>query len=226
MTNPTIPGDGAAMPAEGCKTRRALLTALAGVPALAIAVASPSSSSRLAGLIETHRTTQSVLDRAAEAFDTSDLDPDTLRHYSFLGEELSIYNPHGLDDIRGRLIEAMEVRVAIATNMLSPVSKWLSPELGEAARRELERGKNKYLSQIDAVFTRRAATSAAYSDAHVIAAGALTALCAHRCASTEEVATKLRYLMSGPVKDELLESDQIEALLASFLPEGEEIEVV
>jgi len=122
------------------------------------------------------------------------------------------------------MIEEMELGFQFELVRLSTISK-LSPELGEAARGALETERAAYLARIDDVFAGHAAAKRTYIEAVNGAEGAVTAICASRCAATKEVAIKLRYLMSGPVEDDI-ESGAIEALLASFLPEGEEIAAI
>jgi hypothetical protein len=71
-----------------------------------------------------------------------------------------------------------------------------------AARATLETERAAYIAQLDEIFAGFVRARAAFDDAINVEKCALTALCAHRCASSKEVAIKLRYLMNGPVKDE------------------------
>lgn len=209
MPNSIIPADGAAMPAESHKSRRSALTLLVAAPALAIlpaaAVASPTSTARLADLIAVH---YAAVDAAVDA--------DEARHpvnVSFLGRELST-----IGTTRMQLIEDIDFTFQREMGSLRTLLR-VSPELGEAARGIVERGKADCLAQIAAA---DAAKSAA-DEAEKVCIKALEAVCAHRCASVEELTTKVRYLATWGME---LVPDQSAALYKSLLPEGVEIAAV
>jgi hypothetical protein len=98
----------------------------------------------------------------------------------------------------------------------------LSPALGEQARAVLEARKAFCLARLEEAFADHAIAEAACNEASAAEDDAVTAICAHRCASLEEVAIKCRYLLrDSPIKDEI-QAEHYDALLGSFLsgPEG------
>jgi hypothetical protein len=98
----------------------------------------------------------------------------------------------------------------------------LSPALGEQARAVLEARKAYCLARLDEAFAGYAIAEAAYNDASAAEDDAVTAICAHRCATLEEVAIKCRYLLrDSPIKDEI-QTEHYDALIGSFLSETEE----
>jgi hypothetical protein len=71
------------------------------------------------------------------------------------------------------------------------------------------------------VFADYAIAETAYNAASAAEDDAVTAICAHRCATIEETTIKLRYLLrDSPIKDEI-QTEHYDALFASFLPEAE-----
>ena len=196
-------------------SRRAALGALAGLPALAIlpAAASPSTT-RLSALIEAHRAAWAPFARATEALEAAEPDPDI--RVSYLGRELCAIGHSSRED----LISEMEVVFQFEVKKLSTLSS-LSPEMGKAACGALETGRAAYLAQLDEVFAGHMAAEKVWQAALAAEEGAILAICEHRCASMEEVATKVRYLAD---LDFMLEPNQSSAFFASFLPEGEEVE--
>jgi hypothetical protein len=95
--------------------------------------------------------------------------------------------------------------------------RWLSPEIGEAARSQLEAKRQDCLAQIEAAFADYEAAERAVRAAEKVRDEALLAVCGHRCASPDELAVKLRHLADGGF---CLEEDQSAALYKSLLPEG------
>jgi hypothetical protein len=93
----------------------------------------------------------------------------------------------------------------------------LSPELGAAARDRLAQERDACRGRLEEVFADYRVVEDAYEDASDAEDDALMAICAHRCASMEELATKVRYLAG---LDSQLEPDQVKTFFASFLPEG------
>jgi hypothetical protein len=76
------------------------------------------------------------------------------------------------------------------------------------------------VARIEEVFADYRVAEAAYNNANDVADGILMEICAYRCTSIEEVATKVRYLAG---LGDMLEPDMSQAFFASFVPEGEEI---
>src|ERR1700677_3971544 len=216
MSNPTASAAGGAMPAEAHKTRRTILHLFGAAPALAIlpAIAAPSTTAELSALIEAHRAAHAAFCGTIDPLEAAEPDPET--RVSCLGQEPCAI---GHSD-REALIEGMEISFQFQQNKLSTL-KWLSPEIGDAALRQLETGRAAYLARLDEVFADHMVAREAYDDASNAEGDALLAICALRCASTAEIAIKVRYLAG---LDDMLERDQREAFFASFLPEGEEIE--
>ena len=208
MSNPTIP-------AEGQKTRRAALAALASVPALAIlpamAVASPTSTAQLADLIAVHEASWDAL-RAADAAEDECLCPHDVR-VSFLGRELEARGEFGTH--REKLTRNMELSFRVAESMMIPT--WLSPELIEAARVQLETKRAECLAEIEAAFAGFEAVERGVRAAEKVRDEAMVAVCGHRCGSADELVIKLRHLDDGGF---YLEEEASAALYRSLLPEG------
>ena len=97
----------------------------------------------------------------------------------------------------------------------------LCPELGERGRAVLETKSCLGLARLDEVFAAHMAAEEAWQETCDADEDALMAICAHRCATMEEAAIKVRYLAG---LDSQLEPDQSKTFFASFLPEEEEIE--
>ena len=77
------------------------------------------------------------------------------------------------------------------------------------------------LARPDEAFADHSVAEAVYNATRAAEEDAVNAICAHRCATAEETAIKLRYLLRDtPIKDEI-QIDQYQILVASFLPEGE-----
>jgi hypothetical protein len=166
--------------------RRAALGALASVPALAIlpavAIASPTSTARLADLIAAHRAAEDAVVDADEAA-SERADPDV--RVSFLGRELSG------DKTRLEWMEHIDFLFQREMWGLATLLR-VSPELGEAARGIIEKGKADCLAQIDEAHTDWDAADKAVGDADKVQNEALLAVCAHRCNSVEELTIKVR----------------------------------
>jgi len=96
----------------------------------------------------------------------------------------------------------------------------LSPELGERARAVLEARKAFCLARLEEAFAEHALAETAYDSASGAEDEALMAICEHRCSSLEEAAIRAEYLADSRID---LQTENIDALLASFLPEGEEL---
>jgi hypothetical protein len=87
----------------------------------------------------------------------------------------------------------------------------LSPELGERGRAVLETRKAACLARLDEVFADHMVAEEAWQETCNADEDALMAICAHRCASMEELATKVRYLAG---LDSQLEPDQSKTFFA------------
>ena len=96
----------------------------------------------------------------------------------------------------------------------------LSPEIGKAARGELERGRAVCIARIDEIFAGHMAVEKVWQAALDAEEAAILAICEHRCVAIEEIAIKVRHLAG---LDCMLTPDQSSAFFASLLPEGEEI---
>ena len=200
---------------ENHPSRRAALGTLASLPALAVLPAAALASTlRLSALIEAHHAAWASFARATEALEAAEPDPDL--RVSYLGPELCAIRHSSRED----LISEMEVVFQFELKKLSTLSS-LSPEMGKAACGALETGRAAYLAQLDEVFAGHMAAEEVWRAALAAEEGAILAICEHRCASMEEVATKVRYLAD---LDFMLEPNQSSAFFASFLPEGEEVE--
>jgi hypothetical protein len=180
------------------------------------AVASPTSTARLADLIAAHEAAVNALRDADNACE--ELADIRESRVSFLGGELSIG-----DRARRQLTQGVELSCQLEINRLDMISR-LSPELGEAARAMLEKSKADCLAQIEAAYADHDAAASAVREAEKVCHEAVLALCGHRCASPEELAIKLRYLTTDGGAG--LEEDQANAFYKSLLPEGEEIGAV
>lgn len=96
----------------------------------------------------------------------------------------------------------------------------LSPALGEQARAVLEARKAFCLARLDEVAAHSVA-EAVYNAASAAEDDAIIAICAHRCATLEEIAIKCQYLLrDSPIKNEI-QMEHYEAFLGSFLSEAE-----
>jgi hypothetical protein len=159
------------------------------------AVASPTSTARLADLIAVHRVAQ---DAAVDAEASELTEPTDVRVF-FLGRE---ERPIGLGTLRERLTRGVELGFAMTKHTMSG---WLSPELGEAALRDLEKGRADSLAQIEDAYANYEAAKGTVDEAEKVQEEAFLAVCAHRCASTQELTIKVRYLAN---RDCWLEPDQ------------------
>jgi hypothetical protein len=216
MSKPTASAAGGAVPAEGHKTRRAALALFAGAPALAIlpAAASPSTAA-LTALIEAHRAARAAFCEAIDALEAAEPDEETVIP--------GIDAPYPVKSHRYEDLKAyVEDDFAEELEKTATISA-LSPDLGEQARAVLEARKAFCLARLDEAFADHAIAEAAYNDASAAEDDAVTAICAHRCATLEEVAIKCRYLLrDSPIKDEI-QTEHYDALLESFLSEAEDI---
>ena len=196
-------------------TRRAALVLFAAAPALAIlpAAAGPPSTSRLSELIEAHRAARAAFCEAIDALEAAEPDEGTV----IPGIDAPIpVKSHRYEDLKTYVeddfAEELEKTATISA---------LSPALGEQARAVLEARKAFCLARLDEAFADHAIAEAAYNDASAAEDDAVTAICAHRCATLEEVAIKCQYLLrDSPIKDEI-QTEHYDALLGSFLSEAE-----
>jgi hypothetical protein len=196
-------------------SRRAALGALAGLPALAIlpAAASPSSMPQLSALIEAHRKARATFCAAIDPLEAAEPDEETV----IPGFGGSSYPARQRKD---DIAEEIERDFAAELKKTATISA-LSPALGEQARAVLEARKAFCLARLDEAFAGYAIAEAAYNDASAAEDDAVTAICAHRCATLEEVAIKCQYLLrDSPIKDEI-QTEHYDALLGSFLSEAE-----
>jgi len=161
-------------------------------------------------------TPEAAVNAAVDAFEASVEVKAPDAGFSFLGRELS---PIGDGTRRERLTKCVELDFELTKHTMSR----LSPELGEAARRELEKGRTDSLAQIDVAYADYEAAKGAVDEAEKVQEKALEAVCAHRCNAVDELAIKLRYLTTWGMG---LKEDQCAALCKSLLPEGEEIDEV
>jgi hypothetical protein len=206
--------DGGAMPAPAHQTRRALLRLFGAAPALAILPAAASiPTTTLADLIEAHRGARAAFCEAIDALEAAEPDEETV----IPGIDVPIpVKSHRYEDLKAYVeddfAEELEKTATIAA---------LSPALGEQARAVLKARKAFCLARLDEVFAGFAIAEAAYNAASAAEDDAVTAICAHRCATIGETTIKLRYLLrDSPIKDEI-QPEHYDALFASFLPETE-----
>jgi hypothetical protein len=192
--------------------RRVALGALASVPALAIlpAAAGPPSAPQLSALIEAHRAAYTAFCAAIDPLEAAEPDEETVIP-GFLGD-----NEYEASGRAGDIVERLEQEFAEELKKTATISA-LSPELGEQARAVLEARKTFCLARLDEAFAGYAIAEAAYNDASAAEDEALMAICEHCCSSLEEAAIRAKYLADSPVD---LQTEHIDALLASFLPEG------
>jgi hypothetical protein len=194
--------------------RRAALGALASVPALAIlpAVASPPSTPQLSALIEAHRAARAAFCQAIDVLEAAEPDKETV----IPGIDVPYpVKSHRYEDIKA----CIEDDFAEELEKTATVSA-LSPALGEQARAVLEARKAFCLASLDEAFAGYAIAETAYIAASAAEDDAVTAICAHRCNTLEEVAIKCRYLLrDSPIKDEI-QTEHYNALFGSFLPEA------
>jgi hypothetical protein len=203
------------MTMEQQPSRRAALGALASVPALAIlpAAAGPPSTTQLSALIEAHRKARAAFCRAIDVLEAAEPDKETV--IPGIGAPIPVKS-HRYEDLK----TYVEDDYAEEIEKTATISA-LSPALGEQARAVLEARKAFCLARLDEAFADHAIAEAAYNAASAAEDDAVTAICAHRCATLEEVAIKCRYLLrDSPIKDEI-QTEQYDALLGSFMSEAE-----
>jgi hypothetical protein len=195
-------------------TRRAALSALASVPALAIlpAAASPPSTTALANLIEEHRAAWAAFGRLVEALEAAEPDGSILVP-CLASEPIAVKGQR-----REGLINIIEDNFKSEAKKLRRLTE-LSPELGGAALERLEGARDACRARLEEVFADYRVVEDTYDNAGDAEDDALMAICAHRCASLEEAAIRARYLTSNTID---LQTQHIDALFASFLPEGED----
>jgi hypothetical protein len=183
MSKPTVSAAGGAMPAEGHKTRRAALALFAGAPALAILPGAASiPTATLADLIEAHRGASAAFCEAIDALEAAEPDKETV--IPGIGAPIPVKS-HRYEELQAYVeddfAEELEKTATISA---------LSPALGEQARAVLEARKADCLARLDEAFTGYAIAETAYNAASAAEDDAVTAICAHRCATLEEVAIK------------------------------------
>jgi len=197
--------------------RRAALGAFASVPALAVlpGAAGPPSTTQLSALIEAHRAARAAFYEAIDALEAAEPDKETV----IPGIDAPYpVKSHRYEDLKAYIeddfAEELEKTATISA---------LSPALGEQARAVLEARKAFCLARLDEAFAGYAIAETAYNAASAAEDDAVTAICAHRCATLEEVAIKCRYLLrDSPIKDEI-QTEHYDALLGSFLSEAEDL---
>jgi len=195
-------------------SRRAALGALASVPALAILPgASPPSTTQLAALIEAHRTARATFCAAIDPLEAAEPDEETV----IPGFGGSSYPARQRKD---DIAEEIERDFAAELKKTATISA-LSPALGEQARAVLEARKAFCVARLEEAFADHSLAETAYNSASNAEDEALMAICEHRCSSLEEAAIRAKYLGDFPVD---LQTEHIDALFASFLPEGEDEE--
>jgi hypothetical protein len=212
MTNLSVTAPGGAMSASGRLSRRAALSALASVPAFALpasalAFAAPPT---LSALIEKHRVTRDACERALRTAAAAE-PPDDALVEGFGGVHYSLALGSA------EITKAIEKEFAWLTWPLDTVSR-RAPELARATRAVMDAEKEAALGRLAEAFAVRNAAFHACDEAEENKVDALTAVCAHRCATSGELAAKARYLASW--RDEL-SGAPLEALFASLLPDGE-----
>jgi hypothetical protein len=195
-------------------SRRAALDALASIPALAIlpAAASPPST-RLSALIETHRAAYVAFCATIDPLEAAEPGEETV--IPGFGDK-SYRAGDRYDDIVAHIDHDYAKEIGKTATISA-----LSPALGERARAVLEARKAFCLARLDEAFAGYAIAETAYNAASAAEDDAVTAICAHRCATLEEVAIKCQYLLrDSPIKDEI-QTEHYDALLGSFLSEAE-----
>jgi hypothetical protein len=195
--------------------RRAALGALVSVPALAVlpAAAGPPSTPQLSALIEAHRAARAAFCEAIDALEAAE--PDNETRIPGFGDKF-----YRAGDRYDDIVAHIDHDHAKEIGKTATISA-LSPALGEQARAVLEARKAFCLARLDEAFAGYAIAEAAYNSASAAEDDAVTAICAHRCATLEEVAIKCRYLLrDSPIKDEI-QTEHYDALLGSFLSEAE-----
>jgi hypothetical protein len=195
-------------------SRRAALGALASVPALAImpAAASPPTT-QLSALIEEHRAAEAVFSAEVDALERA-WPGKAIDIPGVSGKPVSTASgPAALVQHVGELVDDRLDEIATVAELYH--------DLGEAIRSRLETEKRLAVARIEEVFADYRVAETVYNNADAAAEGILMAICAYRCTSLEEVATKVRYLASLGCE---LEPETSRAFFSSFVPEGEEIE--
>jgi hypothetical protein len=129
----------------------------------------------------------------------------------FLGD-----NEYEASGRAGDIVERLEQEFAEELKKTATISA-LSPELGEQARAVLEARKTFCLARLEEAFADHSLAETAYHSASGAEDEAMMAICEHRCSSLEEAAILAKYLVDSRVD---LQTEHIDALFASFLPEG------
>jgi hypothetical protein len=192
--------------------RRAAFGALASVPALAVlpAIARPPSATQLSALIAAHRAARAAFCETVDALEATEP-----------GEETVIPGFGGAASYPARqrksdTAEEIDRDFAAELKKTATISG-LSPELGKQALAVLEARKAFCLARLEEAFADHAIAETAYDSANGVEDEALMAICEHHCSSLEEAAIRAKYLVDSRVD---LQTEHIDALLASFLPEG------
>jgi hypothetical protein len=132
----------------------------------------------------------------------------------------ALATPH-IGRVRERTISRRRSKQAFAEELKKTAAiSAHSPELGERARAVLEARKAFCLARLEEAFAEHALAETANDSASGTEDEALMAICEHRCSSLEEAALRAEYLADSRID---LQTENIDALLASFLPEGEEL---
>ena len=92
--------------------------------------------------------------------------------------------------------------------------------MGSEARAVLEARKAFCLARLEEAFAEHSVAETAYEEAAGAEEDAIAAIFGHRCATMEEAAIKFRYIKGSPIGREV-QQEYLDALFASFLPEGE-----
>jgi hypothetical protein len=209
------------MPAEGLKTSRAALgaianaagvSALAILPAIAAAAPAPGSSphAELSAMIEAHRAAFLALDKVYDRVEFSYPDGETLVP-SLGGVWYSV--GLSLDEIR----EHIETDFARELGNIETISK-MSPPVGSDARSLLEAKRAACLAPLEEIFAEHSAAVSAWKVAQPAEENATMAICAYRCVTIDEAAIKAKYLAHREAIQESLTDVHWSALLRSFLP--------
>jgi hypothetical protein len=204
----------------GPLNRRAALGAFAGASALAIlpAAAGTASTPQLSALIEAHRKARAAFCQAIDVLEAAEPNKET--RIPGFGDKF-----YRAGDRYDDIVAHIDHDCAKEIGKTATISA-LSPALGEQARAVLEARKTFCLARLDEAFADHAIAESAYNAASAAEDDAVTAICAHRCATLEEVAIKCRYLLrDSPIKDEI-QTEHYDALFGSFLSEAEGLDDV
>jgi hypothetical protein len=183
----------------------------AGVTALAMMAAAAFPT--LSALIEQHRAAEAVFSAEVDAMERAWPEKKSVDIPGISKPVSTAAGPDAMVRDVGKLVDD---RLDDIAHILK-----LYPDLVDAIRSRLETEKQLAVARVEEVFAGYRVAEAAYNNANEAAEGLLLQICAFRCTSLEEVATKVRYLAG---LGNMLEPDQGAAFYSSFLPEGEKVE--